>query len=94
MPWQPESWVQCPPRPEPVSYTHLDVYKRQRQRQGCGSSLLDFAIAHCAGTPTLWILSNNHRARSFYEKHGFQFTGRTHPLSGGLAELEMYLPGS
>lgn len=65
-----------------------------RQRQGCGSSLLDFAIAHCAGTPTLWILSNNHRARSFYEKHGFQFTGRTHPLSGGLAELEMYLPGS
>lgn len=63
-----------------------------RQRQGYGSSLLDFAIAHCAGTPTLWILSNNHRARCFYEKHGFQFTGRTHSLSGGLSELEMWLP--
>lgn len=65
-----------------------------RQRQGCGSALLDFAVSHCAGTPTLWILSNNHRARSFYEKHGFQFTGQTHPLSGGLSELEMCLPCS
>lgn len=65
-----------------------------RQRQGCGSALLDFAVSRCAGTPTLWILSNNHRARSFYEKHGFQFTGQTHPLSGGLSELEMCLPCS
>lgn len=63
-----------------------------RQRQGYGSSLLDFAISRCAGAPTLWILSNNHRARSFYEKHGFRFTGRTHPLSGGLSEREMWLP--
>ena len=65
-----------------------------RQRQGCGSALLDFAVSRCAGTPTLWILSNNHRARSFYEKHSFQFTGQTHPLSGGLSELEMCLPCS
>lgn len=65
-----------------------------RQRQGHGSVLLDFAISRCTDTPTLWILSNNHRARSFYEKHGFQFTGRTHPLSGGLSELEMNRPCS
>ena len=63
-----------------------------RQRQGYGTILLNFAISRCVGTPTLWILSNNHRARCFYEKHGFQFTGRTHPLSGGLSELEMWLP--
>lgn len=63
-----------------------------RQRQGWGSVLLDFAISRCTGAPTLWILSNNLRARSFYEKHGFQFTGRSHPLSGGLSELEIGLP--
>ena len=65
-----------------------------RQRQGHGSVLLDFAISRCTDAPTLWILSNNHRARSFYEKHGFQFTGQTHLLSGGLSELEMCLPYS
>ena len=28
----------CPVTSEPVSYTHLDVYKRQRQQCGCGWS--------------------------------------------------------
>lgn len=66
-----------------------------QQRKGYGSALLQFAAAQCTGTPTLWILNNNGRARNFYLKHGFQFTGREHPLSAGLTELEMALtPGA
>ena len=46
-------------------------------------------MAHCAGTPVLWVLSNNPGAQSLYQRHGFRMTGRERPLSGTLAELEM-----
>lgn len=63
------------------------------QGKGYGSTLLRFAMAHCAGTPVLWVLSNNLRAQSLYQRHGFRMTGREHPLSGTLAELEMAWTG-
>ena len=60
-----------------------------QQRKGYGELLLKYAKEQCEGTPTLWILSNNDRARAFYLKNGFDFTGERKELKGGLAELEM-----
>lgn len=64
------------------------------QNKGCGTELLLFAMAQCRGTPRLWILDNNDRARRFYQKHGFRLTGKRSPLSEQLSELEMVLAGS
>ena len=64
------------------------------QNKGCGTELLLFAMAQCRGTPRLWILDNNDRARQFYQKHGFHLTGNAHSLSEQLSELEMVLAGS
>ena len=64
------------------------------QNKGCGTELLLFAMAQCRGTPRLWILDNNDRARQFYQKHGFRLTGNAHSLSEQLSELEMVLAGS
>ena len=61
------------------------------QNKGCGTELLLFAMAQCRGTPRLWILDNNDRARRFYQKHGFHLTGNAHSLSEQLSELEMVL---
>lgn len=61
------------------------------QNKGYGTELLLFAMAQCRGTPRLWILDNNHRARRFYQKHGFRLTGKANPLSEQLSELEMAL---
>lgn len=60
-----------------------------RQREGCGSELLGYAISKCTGTPALWILNNNAKAEKFYRKHGFIRTGQEKRLSGELAEVEM-----
>ena len=46
---------------------------------GLGSALLEFALAQtdaCRGVG-LWAFEKNARARRFYEKHGFAFTGET-----------------
>lgn len=61
------------------------------QNKGYGTELLLFAMAQCRGTPRLWILDNNDRARRFYQKHGFRLTGKANPLSEQLSELEMVL---
>lgn len=58
-------------------------------RRGYGTRLLHFAEGRCVGTPRLWILSNNLRARAFYLKHGYLFTGGEKVLSAQLSELEM-----
>ena len=40
---------------------------------GLGAAMLDFALrGRSAG---LWVFEENRRARRFYEKHGFAFTG-------------------
>jgi len=69
---------------------HLYVLP-ERQGQGYGSRLLTFAIERCHGTPTLWVLNSNERARRFYERRGFHPTGVTKPLSDALFEMQMCL---
>ncbi len=40
--------------------------------QGLGSKLLEAAIEKSEGVLTLWTFAENHRATSFYKKHGFK----------------------
>lgn len=61
----------------------------EKQRQGYGTKLLQFAIEKCGGVSTLWILENNRNALRFYEKHGFRLTGRINRITDGLSELEL-----
>lgn len=61
-----------------------------RWRQGYGSAMMDAVLEdmRAAGYKTvmLWVFRDNHRARQFYEKHGFAPSGRIEdPL--GAAEL-------
>ena len=61
---------------QPVSYTHLDVYKRQ----GIGSTLMQelifFAKNHkLIRNISLGVRASNHTAISLYEKFGFVKTG-------------------
>ena len=60
-----------------------------KQKMGYGTKLLQFAIAQCTDTPTLWILENNIDAKRLYHKMGFQETGRIHAISDGLDEIEL-----
>ncbi len=61
---------------------------------GAGRALMAEVISRtrAAGYPaiTLWVLQENHRARRFYERGGFQVTGRSLALDwlGGIAEVE------
>lgn len=82
--------------PAAVVAIHRDVIEHlyvlpDRQSRGYGSELLSFAIQHCQGTPTLWVLNANERAQRFYERRGFRATGVTKPLSDALCEIEMRL---
>ncbi len=61
------------------------------QNRGYGSALLRFAVAECPGTPTLWILENNHRAEGLYLRAGFRRTGKRKAVTGGLDEIELAL---
>ena len=63
----------------------------EAQNRGGGTALLHFAIARCAGTPTLWILENNAGARRLYEREGFRETGRRNAITDELDELEFAL---
>ena len=60
-----------------------------KQNMGYGTKLLQFAIAQCTDTPTLWILENNTNAKRLYHKMGFQETGRIHAITDGLDEIEL-----
>lgn len=62
-----------------------------KQGMGYGTALLEYAMAHCGGTATLWILDNNEGARRLYERHGFRLTGRQNWITQTLSELEMRL---
>ena len=44
--------------------------------RGLGAAMLAFALEG-ANTAGLWAFAENKRARRFYEKHGFRFTGET-----------------
>lgn len=61
------------------------------QNCGRGSKLLQFAMAQCTGTPTLWILNVNNGAYRLYRRFGFRKTGNRHQLSDTIFEVEMRL---
>ena len=61
----------------------------ERQGQGLGTRLLEFAIDRCEATPTLWLLSNNVGAHRLYLRHGFVATGLRRALRDDLYEFEM-----
>ena len=63
----------------------------EKQHNGYGTELLLFAAGKCKGTPTLWILENNDKARAFYLKNGFAETGRVKP--GKIDEIELSFIG-
>lgn len=63
-----------------------------RQNRGYGTALLRFAVSKCTGTPTLWILENNVRAKRLYCCFGFKETGQIHAIANGLDEIELSLP--
>ena len=46
---------------------------------GLGAAMMEFALEACDGCrgAGLWAFEKNARARRFYEKHGFAFTGET-----------------
>ena len=60
-----------------------------KQKNGFGTKLLQFAIEQCTGIPTLWILENNTNAKQLYHKMGFQETGRIHAIAEGVNEIEL-----
>lgn len=60
----------------------------EEQGKGYGTKLLRYAIGACPGTPALWILENNARARRLYERLGFAETGNRHAVPNGLDEIE------
>ena len=62
-----------------------------QQNRGFGSMLLRYAVSRCGGTPTLWILENNTRARKLYERAGFRETGNRNRITDGLDEIEFAL---
>ncbi len=83
---------------EPVGIVSLkenlieDLYVLpDHQNRGYGSMLLRYAISQCSGTPVLWILENNARARKLYQKAGFRITGKRNAITGGLDEIELAL---
>ena len=63
----------------------------EEQGKGYGTKLLRCAIGICSGTPVLWILENNARARRLYERNGFFETGNRHSVPNGLDEIEFAL---
>ncbi len=62
-----------------------------KQNMGFGTKLLQHAIDQCSDTPTLWILENNIRAESLYQRMGFKKTGKKNSITDGLDEIEYAL---
>ena len=61
----------------------------EKQNMGYGTTLLQFAIGKCNGTPTLWILENNDKAKKLYHRLGFRETGTFHAVTDRLNEIEL-----
>lgn len=95
-------WLLVDPEPAGlVSLTEIgegslieDLYVLpRREGRGYGGALLKAAIAQAKGPVYLWILNNNLKALDYYQKRGFELSGREKPLSGSLRELEMRRKG-
>ena len=57
--------------------------------QGIGGKLIDFAIKQY-NSNHLWVLEKNLKARRFYERHGFSYTGNRQ-LEDGTTEFVIEL---
>jgi len=62
------------------------IYLREEYcNKGYGKNLLDFQIGELKSSGCkkifLWVFEENYRARRFYEKHGFEFTGETREVT-------------
>ncbi len=62
---------------------------------GIGAALMDWAIAQAradgAEQMFLSVFVDNHRARHFYERHGFEEVGTYHFMVGTHADLDLIL---
>ena len=83
---------------EPVGIVSLtgslieDLYiLPDRQNNGYGTALLEYAVSLCPDTPTLWILENNVNAKRLYCRMGFRETGNRNNITDGLDEIEFAL---
>jgi ribosomal protein S18 acetylase RimI-like enzyme len=71
---------------------------KERRGQGIGNALvaavIEWAVEHGARTMVLTVTSNNSTAIRFYERLGFERTGRTEPYPNdpALFEYEMARP--
>lgn len=58
---------------------------------GLGTALMDWGLAELRKKgykqAILWVLEDNHRARKFYERHGFAFDGNVRDPGDGIREL-------
>lgn len=63
----------------------------EKQNQGYGTELLQFAIDKCEENPRLWILENNKGAERLYHRMGFVETGNVNSIDKGLDEIEFIL---
>ncbi|MEQ2444135.1 GNAT family N-acetyltransferase [Pseudoflavonifractor sp. CLA-AP-H29] len=61
----------------------------KEQNRGYGTALLQYALARCRGTPTLWILNTNQGAYRLYTRNGFRETGNRKQLNERLSEIEL-----
>ncbi len=57
---------------------------------GVAAALIERTLADAGGSVTVWPFAKNHRARRFYEKHGFTTTGNTR--KGDAEEVEYVHP--
>ena len=87
-------WMLLAPRPVGIVSVkdslieNLYVLPREQNR-GYGTALLEYAVRHCEGTPTLWLLNINQGAYRLYTRKGFQETGNRRQLNTQLSEIEL-----
>ncbi len=59
--------------------------------KGYGTELMNWGIDELRKKgyekAILWVLEDNHRARLFYERHGFSFDGNEQSIDSGIREL-------
>ena len=62
-----------------------------KQNMGYGTTLLQFAIGRCNGTPTLWILENNDKAKNCITDWDSGKPERFMPLQTGLMRSNWHI---